>query len=165
MVQTVNANLDSCALTPACDTDADEISELYLASRADALPFLRRVHTDNEVRDWIRNVALKRGETWIARRGAVIVGFLRLVGDEIDQLYVRPGHYRTGVGKQLLELAKEQRPRRLFLYTFMRNTSARTFYEAQGFRLVDSNAGDRNEENEPDSCYEWTPSKVPGPAR
>ena len=34
--------------------DGAEIADLYLASRADALPFLRRVHPDDEVWSWIK---------------------------------------------------------------------------------------------------------------
>jgi hypothetical protein len=40
--------------------DGVEIADLYLASRADALPFLRRVQPDDEVRSWIQNVLLRR---------------------------------------------------------------------------------------------------------
>ena len=37
-----------CALELASMVDADEIATLYIASRADALPYVRIVHTDNE---------------------------------------------------------------------------------------------------------------------
>ncbi len=145
-------------LTPASQSDAGEIASLYLASRSDALPYLRRVHTDTEVRAWIRDVVLKRGETWVARKHKIIVGFLTLIGDEIEQLYVLPGHYRCGIGGRLLEAARKKSPNRLYLYTFQRNAGARAFYEGQGLRIVDMNDGSRNEEREPDIRYEWTPS-------
>jgi len=151
----MSSNIEACH---ACEGDAGEIAALYIASRSDALPYLHRVHTDVEVRGWIRDVVLKRGETWVVRKSGIIVGFLTLVGDEVDQLYVLPGHYRYGIGRQLLELAKKRSPERLYLYTFQRNARARVFYEAQGFRIVDTSDGSRNEENEPDIRYEWTPS-------
>lgn len=71
--------------------DGAKIADLYLASRADALPFLRRVHPDDEVRCWIQTVLLCRGETWVARLDGHVVGFLTLIGDDLDQLYLRPG--------------------------------------------------------------------------
>ena len=41
---------------------------------------------------------------------------------------------------------------------FQRNSNARAFYEAQGFRAVGYTDG-RNEENEPDVKYEWKPGR------
>jgi GNAT superfamily N-acetyltransferase len=151
-------DVERLVITRALESDAREIAEIYLASRSDALPYLPRLHTDTEVRAWIEDVALERGETWVARKDGSIVGFLTLMGDQVDQLYILPAHYRCGVGKQLLEVAKQRRPHRLYLYTFQRNARARAFYEAQGFRIVDANDGTRNEENEPDICYAWAPS-------
>jgi ribosomal protein S18 acetylase RimI-like enzyme len=146
---------DEVSLERATDYDAAEIAELYLASRADALPFLRGAHTDDEVRDWVRNVLLYRGETWIALLNKSVVGFLALIGDDLDQLYLLPGYYRRAIGSLLLAKAKERSPERLHLFTFQRNERARAFYEAHGFRIVDSNDGSRNEEGEPDVLYEW----------
>ena len=93
---------------------------------------------------------------WVARRGGCVLGFLALDGDDLDQLYLRPGHYRQGIGARLLALAKWESSGRLCLHTFQRNVRARAFYEAHGFRIVDLNDGSRNEEREPDVQYEWT---------
>jgi GNAT superfamily N-acetyltransferase len=136
--------------------DAAEIATLYLASRADALPGLRRVHSDEAVRAWIRTVMLTQGETWAARLDRRIVGFMTLVGEDLEQLYLLPGHYRRGIGSMLLAQAKALSSGQLRLFTFRRNERARAFYEAHGFRIVDLNDGSRNEEGEPDVLYEWT---------
>lgn len=141
----------------ATESDGDEIADLYLASRADALPYLRRVHSDDEVRHWIRTVRLRRGEVWVARLAGRILGFLALDGEALDQLYLLPGHYRQGIGSRLLRQAKERNPEKLRLFSFQRNERARVFYEAHGFRIVDLNDGSRNEEGEPDIQYEWRP--------
>lgn len=98
-----------------------------------------------------------RGETWVARLGGAIVGFMALVGSDLEQLYVLPGYYRCGVGRRLLDLAKARSPAGLCLYTFQKNRRARAFYESQGFRIADMTDGLRNQEKEPDICYEWTP--------
>ena len=135
--------------------DAGEVAELYLASRAAALPYLRRVHSDDEVRGWITHVRLANGETWVARAAGRILGFLCLDGEDLDQLYLLPGHFRRGIGSLLLAKARERSPERLHLFTFQRNKAARAFYERHGFRLVDLNDGARNEEGEPDALYEW----------
>jgi len=135
--------------------DAGEIAALYLASRAAALPYLRRVHSNDEVRGWITHVRLATGETWIAREAGCILGFLCLDGEDLDQLYLLPGEFRRGIGSLLLAKAKQLSPERLHLFTFQRNMAARAFYERHGFRLVDLNDGERNEEGEPDALYEW----------
>ncbi|WP_306226665.1 GNAT family N-acetyltransferase [Bosea beijingensis] len=146
------------AIEHASPRDAGKIASLYLASRAAALPWLRRVHGDDEVRDWITHVRLATGETWVAREAGRILGFLCLDGEDLDQLYLLPGEFRRGIGSSLLAKAKERSPERLHLFTFQRNTAARAFYERHGFRLVDLNDGERNEEGEPDALYEWRQS-------
>lgn len=143
------------AIERASPRDAGEIAALYLASRAEALPYLRRVHSDDEVRGWIAHVRLATGETWVAREAGRILGFLCLDGEDLDQLYLLPGQFRRGIGSLLLAKARERSPERLHLFTFQRNHGARAFYERHGFRLVDLNDGARNEEGEPDALYEW----------
>lgn len=142
--------------------DACAIADLYLAARADALPWLRRVHSDVATRDWIIHDRLARGETWIARIDGEIVGFMALDREDLDQLYLKPGHYRRGIGSLLMAKAKERSPLRLHLFCFQRNLRARAFYESQGFATADLNDGSRNVEGEPDILYVWQPT-APGP--
>ena len=137
-------DVEQLSVGQASEGDAAEVAKVYLASRADALPYLHRVHTDTEVYAWISDVVLKRRETWVARLKGDIVGFMVLVGDDLDQLYVLPGHYRSGVGRKLLDIAKTRSPARLHLYTFQRNVRARSFYEAEGFRIIDVSDGAHN---------------------
>lgn len=148
---------DAITIEPAAAADGAAIAALYLAARADALPWLRRVHSDEAVRDWILHDRLTRGEIWVARLDGAVVGFMALDGDDIDQLYLKPGHYRQGIGMKLIAKAKERSPQRLQLFCFQRNARGRAFYEAQGFRIVDLNDGSRNVEHEPDILYEWIP--------
>lgn len=149
-------NADEISLVPATAADVAEITDVYLVARNDALPYLPRLHTDEQVRAWVAEIIMRRCRVWLARRGYCVLGFMALDGDELDQLYLRPGHYRQGIGSRLLALAKRESPGRLRLYTFQRNARARAFYEAHGFWVVDINNGSRNEEREPDVQYEWT---------
>jgi ribosomal protein S18 acetylase RimI-like enzyme len=145
------------ALDLANPQDAADIADLFLASRADALPYLPKLHSDDETRGWIANTVMRRCRVWVARREGRILGFLALDGEDLDQLYLRPGCYRQGIGARLLAIAKRESPARLHLYAFQRNIRACAFYEAHGFRVVNRNDGSRNEEGEPDVLYEWTP--------
>jgi ribosomal protein S18 acetylase RimI-like enzyme len=135
--------------------DAPAIAEIHLAARRVAMPYLRRPHTDEETRDYFDRVVADRPSAWwVARVGKEIAGYMLIDGENLDHLYVRPGWQRRGIGLLLLSKAKALSPRRLELWTFQRNTNARAFYEAQGFRAVAYTDG-RNEENEPDVKYEW----------
>jgi GNAT superfamily N-acetyltransferase len=139
----------------ATPDDASAIADLYLASRDDALPGLRKVHTDDAVRDWVARFLLVRDRVWVAEREGTIVGFIALHDDWVDQLYLRPGCHRQGIGTALLMIAKRVSPRGLRLFCFQRNGRARAFYEAHGFVAVRFSDGTDNEEQEPDIKYVW----------
>lgn len=88
-------------VVPAEPSDFSQITDLYLASRADALPYLNRVHSDEAVRAWIKYTLLRRGVTWLAKEQDTVVGFLSLLDNDIDQLYILPGYYRRGIGHRV----------------------------------------------------------------
>ena len=83
------------------------------------------------------------------------VGYLALVDDILDHLYVGPEHQNQGVGSLLMAKAKALRPAGLRLYAFQRNRHARAFYEARGFMPVEFSDGTGNQEGEPDVLYRW----------
>jgi len=76
-------------------------------------------------------------EPWrvtIAERAGDLVGLLAVQAQDrwLRQLYVAPSAKRSGVGAQLLALAKRQMPDGFFLHTDADNAPARRFYEAHG---------------------------------
>jgi ribosomal protein S18 acetylase RimI-like enzyme len=87
---------------------------------------------------------------WLRLPGGEMVGLLVLDGDSIDQLYVDPDLTCRGIGAQLLDVAKRERPEGLGLWTFVSNQGAQRFYERHGFREVERTDGSRNEERAPD---------------
>ena len=151
--------------------DADAIGDVYLAAFHATYDF-PLAHTDDQVRDWLRGVVAD-GTAWVAvsqvqasgeqkRAGlslddGLVVGFLRLDGFELDQLYVRPGWWGRGIGSRLVELAKARSPDGLTLWTFQVNERARRFYERQGFVELLRTDGAGNEERQPDVRYGWRP--------
>lgn len=143
-------------LRPARSPDAAKISEAFLAARRQALPYLPKVHTDDEIRAWIRDVVVPTTTVWVAEADGQVAGFFSLSGEKLEHLYVHPGYQRSKVGTALLDQARALSPDRLELYTFARNEGARRFYERHGFLAIAF--GEDNEENEPDVLYEWVPS-------
>lgn len=96
--------------------DVAEVAEVFIASQADALPFLARLHTAQETRGFIANQVFPLSDMWVAEEAGRIVGMMALVGTHIDHLYLLPGHYRRGIGTLLLNKAKERSPQKLTLY-------------------------------------------------
>jgi GNAT superfamily N-acetyltransferase len=135
--------------------DAPAVATLHLAARRNAMPYLPELRSDDEVRVWTRETLLPKAEVWIAEIAGEPVGYLALVDDILDHLYVAPDHQGRGVGSVLLAKAKALRPAGLQLYAFQRNRRARDFYEARGFAPVRFSDGAGNEEREPDVVYEW----------
>jgi GNAT superfamily N-acetyltransferase len=72
----------------------------------------------------------------LAKLGGQMVGVVASNPESVNLLYVRVGFHRQGIGKQLLQLAKAESCGSLWLYTFARNKVACTFYESQGFVVV-----------------------------
>ncbi len=139
----------------AATSDIADVAELFIASQADAVPFLRKLHSDQETRAFIANQVFAQCEVWVALGGARIVGMMALNGTHIDHLYLLPGYYRRGIGSKLLDQAKRLCPKMLSLYAFQMNARACAFYEHHGFVAVEFGDGSANEAGQPDILYEW----------
>jgi GNAT superfamily N-acetyltransferase len=140
----------------AADTDA--VGDVFLASFHATYAF-PLAHTDEEVRGWIRDDLVARQETWVALVAGRIVGLMAVAPGTLDQLYVAPDRLGAGIGRRLLDLAKERSPGGLILYTFQVNDRARRFYERNGFVVDALGDGSGNEEGQPDVRYRWRPSR------
>lgn len=132
--------------------DVEAIVDVYLASR-DAAPMPAGVHPRAEVVEHTRRVLPDR-EVWLAIDDERVVGLVLLQCSDLNWLFVHPDAQGRGVGSDLLDHAKAQRPDGLALWVFEMNTPAQHFYEARGFVEVRRTHGD-NEEGAPDIRYAW----------
>jgi GNAT superfamily N-acetyltransferase len=146
------------ALRRGTADDSEGIADVYLASFHATYEF-SLAHTDGEVRAWIRASVVGGAETWVAtdQDGGPVVGMMMLAPGDLDQLYVAPDRIGQGIGRRLLERAKERSPAGLRLYTFQVNARARRFYERNGFVTEELGDGTGNEEGQPDIRYAWRP--------
>ena len=87
------------------------------------------------------------------------VGLMVVGGTELDQLYIHVEYQGRGIGTQLLDLAKEQSPGTLQLYTFEVNAGAQAFYEKHGFQII--GRGVEQESGMADIRYEWIRTYAP----
>ncbi len=149
-------------LRRAGEDDAVRVAELWLDARRAAPGVPAPVHSDRQVRAWLRE-RLASADAWVTtdeadRPSAVMV----LDGEWIEQLYVLPERQRQGLGSALLELAQAERGS-LALWTFEANTAARSFYERHGFWPCGEPSAE-NEERTPAICYRWSRSAAEAPA-
>jgi len=146
-------------LRRATAPDAPAAADVWLRSFSAALPTIVRPRTDDDVRDYFREVVVPLRETWVADAGAGggIVGVMVLRDDELSQLYLHPDWRGRGLGDRFVALAKERSPGGLGLWAFQINEPARRFYERHGFVAVTFTDGSGNEEGEPDVRYVWRP--------
>jgi GNAT superfamily N-acetyltransferase len=143
-------------IRPARAADAATVADVYLASFHATYDF-PLAHTDEEVRGWIHGV-VDGGGAWVAIDPLdAIVGMMAIEPGVLDQLYVRPDRLGEGIGRRLLDVARDRSPDGLTLYTFQVNARARRFYERNGFVADWLGDGSANEEGQPDVRYVWRP--------
>ena len=152
-------SINDRAIRRAIPSDACAVADVWLRSWAAALPTVRRSHTDQQVRAYIREVLIPQRETWVAVADGSVVGLLVLHEGFVSQLYLDPPWRGRGLGDQFVLLAKKRYPDGLQLWTFQVNGPAQRFYEQTGFIAVEHTDGSGNEEHEPDIRYVWRPEK------
>lgn len=147
----------------AMANDADSVAAVYLRSRKELVACAPLVHSDEDVRDWIRQHLIPAGRTTVAVADGRVIGFLAVSKDAdcgwIDQLYLLPKWVERGIGSRLLGLAQSQLAPPIRLYTFQCNERARRFYERRGFKAIAFGDSSSNEEKCPDILYEWRPGR------
>ncbi|CAO0834990.1 Histone acetyltransferase OS=Streptomyces microflavus OX=1919 GN=Smic_20650 PE=4 SV=1 [Streptomyces microflavus] len=125
------------------------------------MPYLPRVHSDEDTLAWITHVVLPTSTAVRVAEGAEgeLLGFAVLAGDSTSSTTSTcgPDALRRGIGSRLLAEVREAARGPLTWYVFQRNTAARAFYERHGFTAVAFDDGGRNEENEPDVLYHSGP--------
>jgi len=134
--------------------EMDQAALLHRAAFDERLPWLAGLHTPAEDRAYFREHVYPGSAVHGALEEGVLLGFLALRADWVDQLYIAPGQQGRGIGSHLIAFAKAVSPA-LQLWTFKRNAGARRFYEHHGFVAVQERDGSDNEEGEPDIRYHW----------
>lgn len=146
-------------LRRATVSDLAQIASFYINARSQAISSIPPIaDTGLSVSEWLERRFLSDDEIWLAHLEDELVGLLMLESNWIDQLYVRPDLTSQGIGKQLLDLAKERMPSGLQLWTFQSNHRAQKFYERYGFIEVERTDGRNNQEQAPDIRYRWLPA-------
>ena len=138
--------------------DFEAVTNLWRAARELAFPVFMREkgHTFQDNCDYFRNVTLANNDVWVAEYEERVIGFMAIAGDFVDQLYIHPEFQRRGIGRSLIDHAKDLSPEHVWLNTLQFNVNGRAFYEKNGFVPVRFGVSPAPE-SEPDVEYHWRP--------
>lgn len=136
--------------------DFDTVTRLWRRAREVAIPHVtaRMGYSFEMDCRYFKEQIIPSCQLWVGERENKAVAFMGIKDDFIDYLYVDPGHHRQGIGKALIEHARNLSPNHLWLYTHVANTIARAFYEKNGFVAVKFGMSPPPE-LEPDVEYHW----------
>jgi len=126
-------------LRPATDADAAQVATIWhdgwrdghLGNVPDALLAARTTES------FATRAGERVGDTTVAEIGGAVAGFVMVVDDEVEQVYVAAGHRGSGVAGALLAEAERQVKAgghdRAWLAVVAGNARARRFYERSGW--------------------------------
>jgi ribosomal protein S18 acetylase RimI-like enzyme len=136
--------------------DFEAVTILWRIAREKSLPEFQRGkgHFFYEDQEYFRDHILSENHVWVVEMDRRPVAFLAMRDDFIDHLYVHPDYQNRGIGKALLDYARQLSPEHLWLYTLQVNVNARLFYEKYGF-IAEKFGMTPPPDNEPDVEYHW----------
>ena len=122
------------------DDDLVELLDVWYRASLLAHSFLSNEFFEVERRE-IAERWLPIADTTVYEAGGRVVGFLSLIGNEVGAIFVDPDHQGRGIGRALMDGARDSRPF-LELNVFEANSAGRRFYETYGFELVGRHMND-----------------------
>ena len=127
--------------------DINSVAEIWLDTN-------RKAHAFIPASYWERNFTavkemLPQAEVYVYENDQGIQGFLGLNGEYIEGIFVSEGAQSRGIGKCLLDYAKNRKPA-LRLNVYQKNTRAIHFYQREGFQIqregLDAATGEKDYE-------------------
>ncbi len=112
--------------------DLDRVMELWLNSNTDAHYFIDSSYWQENYQ--MVKELLPESELYIYEKEGVICGFIGLTDDYIAGIFVDISNRSEGIGRHLLDYAKEIH-RKLSLQVYKKNVKSVRFYEKQGFTI------------------------------
>ena len=119
-------------IRPLQKVDIDSVADIWLDTN-------RKAHAFVPASYWERNFAsvkemLPQVEVYVYEDEKGIQAFLGLSGEYIEGIFVSEGAQSRGIGKLLLEHAKDRKPA-LRLNVYQKNVRAIRFYQREGFQI------------------------------
>ena len=113
-------------------TDIDTVADLWLDTNRKAHDFIPAQYWESNV-EFVKEM-LPQAEVYVYENDKAIQGFIGLSGDYIEGIFVSEKRQSQGIGKLLLDYAKDRKPK-LLLNVYKKNTRAISFYRREGFEI------------------------------
>lgn len=112
------------------EKDINRVAEIWLDTNLKAHNFISDQYWRSNF-ELVRDM-LTQAEVYVYEGNQEIQGFIGLNGEYIEGIFVSDKMQLKGIGKILLNYAKNTR-KKLFLNVYIKNTSAISFYQREGF--------------------------------
>jgi ribosomal protein S18 acetylase RimI-like enzyme len=141
------------------DRDLDAVAELFAQVYKETYPELGpNLLAPDRFKSILLDHTIPNAEIHTAKRRGQIAGFVAIGPNFIDQLYIHSEFQGNGLGSYWITKAKQKYPDHLELFTLASNRSAISFYEHQGFHIVEH--GNAPDEGVPDVRMRWEPTTL-----
>ena len=115
--------------------DVHDLLDVWYRASLVGHPFLPEAFFEKERAEIVERW-LPTADTTVYEVDGRVVGFLSLIDNEIGAVFVDPDLHGRGIGRALMDDARERRPY-LELTVFEANEVGRRFYETFGFTFVE----------------------------
>lgn len=119
-------------IRPLQKADIDRVADIWLVANLKAHAFIPASYWESNFAS-VREM-LPLAEVYVYETDQGIQGFLGLNGEYIEGIFVSEAAQSRGVGKCLLDCAKDRKPA-LRLNVYQKNVRAIHFYRREGFQI------------------------------
>ena len=125
--------------------DINRVADIWLKTNLKAHFFIPEQY-------WISNYEfvkemLPQAEVYVYEDDKMIQGFIGLNGEYIEGIFVAVEMQSRGIGKLLLDYAKDRKSK-LLLKVYQKNTRAVRFYQREGFEIQSEGLDDDTDEKD-----------------
>lgn len=117
------------------ERDVHDLLDVWYRASLVGHPFLPEAFLEKERAEIVERW-LPAADTTVYEVDGRVVGFLSLIDNEVGAIFVDPDLHGRGIGRALMDDARERRPY-LELTVFEANEVGRRFYETYGFAFVE----------------------------
>ena len=114
-------------------SDLDQVIKIWLEASIIAHDFVDSEFWESKVKD-MREIYIPSAENYVYEKEGVIKGFISLYNDILAAIFVSLSSQGTGIGKQLMDKAKDVRVH-LNLTVYKENKRSIEFYKKCGFKI------------------------------
>lgn len=114
------------------ENDLDKVMSIWLNSNLEVHSFVNPDYWKEKFTDV--KIMIPQAEVYVSENDGIINGFIGIIGDYIAGIFVNKSNRSTGIGTDLLNLAKINKEK-LVLSVYEKNEAAITFYKNAGFKI------------------------------